>query len=234
MRIEGEQLEVSIDASGERLHRRGWRRDTSEAPLRENLAAAVLWLAEWEPGEALVDPMCGSGTFLIEAATIAAGLPPGRARSFSFEAWPIFDPVLWNRIRGAPRADPVPSRFLGGDIDEEVLHAARANARRAEVERAIELRHSDVSDLVLPPGRRGLVVANPPYGERLRGGGAAWAALGRWLRERAAGWRVALVSPDPGLLRRTGLKLPVVGQFSNGGIPVAVCVGRIGNDNAEE
>lgn len=234
VRIDADQLEVSIDASGDRLHRRGWRRDTSEAPLRENLAAAVLWLAEWAPGETLVDPMCGSGTFVIEAATIAAALPPGRARAFAFERWPVFDAALWAQVRGRARGVAVSTRVVGSDIDEAVLHAARANARRAEVERSVDFRHGDVAELALPPGPPGLIVTNPPYGERIRNSGAAWAALGRWARERAEGWRMAVVCPDPGLLRRAGLRLPVAGQFSNGGIPVAVCVGKIGNQNAEE
>jgi putative N6-adenine-specific DNA methylase len=233
VRMEGDQLEVSIDASGERLHRRGWRRDTSEAPLRENLAAAVLWLAEWEPGEALVDPMCGSGTFAIEAATIAARSPPGRSRSFAFEAWPSFDAALWGQIRGEPMEGPIRTRIAASDLDPEAVKIARANARRAGVESAIDFAVCDVGAAPLT-GRPGLIVANPPYGERLRRADAAWANLGRWLTTHGRGWRVALVSPDAGWLRRAGLTLPAVGGFSNGGIRVTVFCGEIEANKANK
>lgn len=232
VRVESDQIEVSIDATGERLHRRGWRRDTGEAPLRENLAAAVLWLAEWEPGEALVDPMCGSGTFPIEAATIARGLAAGGARSFAFERWPSFDPVEWRAIRAEAGDEPVSTVIVASDRDEGAVRIARSNAARAGVERFVRFDRVDVEAVELPP-HPGLIVVNPPYGERLRDGGA-WAGLGRWLHARASGWRVAIVSPDGGLLRRASLRLPQVASFSNGGIRVGVFVGRIGSADAED
>jgi putative N6-adenine-specific DNA methylase len=227
VRSDGDQVEVSVDASGERLHRRGWRRDVTEAPLRENLAAAVLHLAQWHPGEALVDPMCGSGTFPIEAATIALAQPPGAGRSFAFEGWPSHDRELWARIR-AERGVPVSSpTILGFDLDESAIDAARANARRAHVADRIVLRRAGVDALELPE-TPGLVVVNPPYGARLSGAKAAWRSLGEVLRARAVGWRAALLVPDPALLRATGLVLPRIARFDNGGIDIALHVGPVG------
>jgi putative N6-adenine-specific DNA methylase len=234
VRGEGDRVDVSVDASGERLHRRGWRKDVTEAPLRENLAAAVLHLAEWHPGEALVDPMCGSGTFVVEAATIAAGLPAGGGRSFAFEAWPSHDEALWARIRGerGPAFPPCP--ILGSDIDAAAVRAATANARRAGVADRVSLRTAGVDALTLPmlPQGPGLVVANPPYGARLAGAKAAWRVLGEVLRARAVGWRVALVVPDPALLRLTRLSLPRIARFDNGGLEVALHVGPVGATSA--
>ncbi|MEZ4234602.1 MAG: hypothetical protein R3F59_00235 [Myxococcota bacterium] len=223
VRIDGDRAEVSVDASGERLHRRGWRRDTTEAPLRENLAAAVLALAEWDPSEPLVDPMCGSGTFPIEAATIARGLPPGAGRRFAFEAWPSHDPALWAQIRGEKGPPAGDGPIFGYDIDPSAVDAARANARRAQVAERVTLRVAPAEQLVLPE-RPGLVVCNPPYGARIGGARAAWRALGAALR-RAEGWRVALVVPEPGLLAASGLSIPRIARFDNGGIPVALHVG---------
>lgn len=224
VRIEGEQAELSVDASGELLHRRGWRADVSEAPLRENLAAAVLWLAEWQPGEPLIDPMCGSGTFPIEAATIAAALAPGRARAFAFERWPSHDRAVWDEVRAVPEEPAVPTTILGSDVDPDAIRAAKANARRASVEGDVELRVGDLRS-IQAPGPSGLLVANPPYGERIRNAPAAWEALGELIRTEARGYRVALLCPDPQLLRRARLALPRVASFSNGGIRVGVHIG---------
>lgn len=224
VRIEDDVAELSVDASGELLHRRGWRKDAGEAPLRENLAAACLWLAEWSPGEALLDPMCGSGTFVIEAATIARGLPPGRDRSFAFERWPSHDAGRWNAIRGEHGPAPVPTLIRGSDGDEAAVRAARANARRAGVQ--IELAIGSVSGLE-PPAPTGLVIANPPYGERIGGAVAAWSSLGETLRTRFRGWRVALLAPNANLVQRTGLSLEPVATFPNGGLRVSLWTGEV-------
>jgi putative N6-adenine-specific DNA methylase len=226
VRAEDDEIELSVDASGDRLHQRGWRRDVSEAPLRENLAAAVLGLVDWGPGEALVDPMCGSGTFPIEAATIAWGRPPGADRSFAFERWPSHDRAAWEATRAEPGPPPIPTPIVGGDADAEVIRAARANARRAGVEGQIELRPGDAREIRLP-APTGLVVVNPPWGGRIGDAPAAWRALGELLQERAAAWRVAVLCPDPALLRVAGLQqLPRVSTFSVGGIRIALHAGR--------
>jgi putative N6-adenine-specific DNA methylase len=228
IRIEDDEVEVSVDASGDRLHRRGWRRDIRHAPLRENLAAAVLWVSGWQPGEPLVDPMCGSGTLVIEGATIAAGKAPGDQRGFAFESWPSHDERLWSKVR-SPSGTPIPTQILGSDLDPDAIEAARANARRAGV--TIELATCDIRDLRLPD-RPGTVVVNPPYGERLRHARDSWRALGSWLQDRAVGWRVAALSPDPALARLAGLKGEPVADFRNGGIHVGVYVQTIGAEQS--
>jgi putative N6-adenine-specific DNA methylase len=224
VRIEDDEAEISVDASGELLHRRGWRKDAGEAPLRENLAAACLWLADWAPGEALVDPMCGSGTFVIEAATLARGLPPGRDRTFAFERWPSHEAGRWSTIRSERGAAPVPTVIAGSDRDEGAIRAARANARRAGV--TPELVVASVSELV-PPAPTGLVIANPPYGERVGGAVAAWSSLGETLRARFGGWRVALLGPNANLVHRTGLALEPAVTFPNGGLRVSLWIGDV-------
>jgi putative N6-adenine-specific DNA methylase len=172
--------------------------------------------------------MCGSGTFVIEAATVALGLPPGHARHFALETWPSFDEGLWNDLRAEPIV-PVVARpaLWGSDRDEQAVDAARANARRAGVGDVVHIDVRDVSELD-PPARTGLVVSNPPYGERLKGAEQAWVRLGRTLNERFAGWRAALLVPDRRLLNAARLRLPQVASFSNGGVRVGVHVGTVG------
>ncbi len=225
VRIVDDVVELSVDASGDAHWRRGWRRDIGEAPLRENLAAAVLRLVGWRPGEALVDPMCGSGTFPIEAATIASGRPVGAGRRFALERWPEHDPATLRRVLAGLQRPPTATSLLGADRDEAVLRAARANADRAGVR--VSFVHRAVAELA-PLGAPGLVVANPPWGERIRGADDAWRDLGDALRARFAGWRVALLVPDRRFLKLAGLDLRRVGGFSSGGVRLAVHAGPVG------
>lgn len=227
VRIVDDVVEVSIDASGEALYRRGWRRDVGQAPLRENVAAAVLALAGWDPSEPLVDPMCGSGTFPIEAATIALGLPAGKGRRFAFEAWPEHDPEAWNRFRREPHRRATDTWTWGSDRNERVIRAARSNASRAGVSSKVELEVRDVASLPRPPGPTGLVVCNPPWGERIKGVRAAWRELGHALRDRFGGWRAALLVPRDQCLRDAGLSLPKVASIRISGVRLSVCVGRV-------
>lgn len=226
-RVDGDRIELSIDAAGELLHRRGWRKATAKAPLRENLAAAVLRLAGWTPKEWLVDPMCGSGTFPIEAGQVAEGLYPGARRRFAFEDWPSHDARAWasfQKQRG--RKAPDLAGILGADRAEGALRAARSNLERSGARKVVSLEQRDVRELE-PPAENGLIVCNPPWGIRIGGSSAraAWAALGATVRERFAGWRVALVGPSPDLARATGLRLDQVATFPAGGQRLAVWIG---------
>ena len=227
VRIDGEKAELSVDAAGEHLHRRGWALDRTEAPLRENLAAAVLRGYGWAPGEALVDPMCGSGTFLLEAATVLSGRAPGAQRSFAFQAFPEHDAERWAELQSQLGPLDVDCLLLGSDIDPEAVRAARANTRRAGVADRVSLEVADVADLE-PPDALGWVVTNPPYGQRLSKGKAkrVVGTLGRVLRERFPGWGVALVLP-PGLVGAARLPLQTVLTFKNGGSPVVVAAGVV-------
>lgn len=224
VRVEDDEVEASIDASGDLLHRRGWRLATAKAPLRENLAAAVLRLAGWQPGEPLVDPMCGSGTFAIEAATIAMGIPPGVRRSFAFEHWPGHDAKAWASAQ-AQRSPPLDrmAPILGADRDAGAVEASRGNAGRARVADRIRWSRVPVAELE-PPARAGLVVANPPYGKRVDDAARVYGELGRAFRARWSGWRLALLVPDRRLLGPLGVRMEEVTRFSNGGIPVTLMV----------
>ncbi|MCB9680229.1 MAG: hypothetical protein H6733_02055 [Alphaproteobacteria bacterium] len=223
VRVVDDRATLSIDASGDRLHRRGWRTDAARAPLRENLAAAVLVAAGWKPGERLVDPMCGSGTFPIEAARRAAGLPPRTGWTHAFERWPGHDPKpLKKALSRRPAAVPTP--ILGADRDARALTASTANARRAGVDKGMTLLQAALAELD-PPASTGLLVANPPYGKRVAPAAdieRTWSAYGRVIAERWLGWRVAVVAPDPRLLGRIHPEMRVVLRFVHGGIPVVV------------
>ncbi|MFT6144086.1 MAG: putative N6-adenine-specific DNA methylase [Myxococcota bacterium] len=228
--VEGDTARVTVDSSGELLHKRGWRQATAKAPIRENYAAAILRLAEWGPGEPLLDPMCGSGTFCIEAATIALGRAPGADRPFAFERWPTFDKSLMATLRREAREmDPLDedSVFICGDRDAGAVKATMANAKRAGVLGALSI-DSVSFGMRVPPTDSGLLVCNPPYGERVDGGHTDWSAFARILRDKWKGWRVAVVVPPSAKRSMAFLELEEVASFQTGGIPVRVLVGEVG------
>jgi putative N6-adenine-specific DNA methylase len=226
LRIEDDKAYVGADASGELLHRRGWRLATAKAPLRENLAAAVLRVAGWTGNEPLVDPMCGAGTFAIEAAGYALGHGPGAKREFAFLHWPCVDRGRWNAMGDLPaRGHPV---IIAADREQGAIDATVANAKRAGVTQAIRVVRADIASLE-PPAGPGLIVINPPYGHRIGGTDAAGAyrAIGNALREGWKGWRLAILVADRKYLAPLGLHVEPVTRFSNGGIKVGVFVGVI-------
>ncbi len=207
-RIEDDLCTISVDTTGESLHRRGHKLDVGKAPLRETLAALILRAAGYAGDEPVIDPMCGSGTFVIEAAEIALGLAPGLARGFAFERLATFDPAALTRLRARALPAVEAPRLLGFDRDAGAVEAARANAARAGVGHAATFARQPVGALERPDGPAGLVAVNPPYGTRIgarKALHAVYDTLGRRLSERFAGWRVALVTPDAGLARTTGL-----------------------------
>ena len=197
----------SADASGERLHRRGARIETGAAPLRETLAAGLLALAGWRPDMALVDPMCGAGTIVIEAAMQAMGLAPGGERAFAMERWPLAaDATVASTLTAlrdearagarAPGATP-DAPIIGSDRDARMIESARRNADRAGVSARVTLACRD-ADGARPPAPTGLVITNPPYGHRLgdpRAAARGYRDLGRVLRAHFRGWRAAVVTP---------------------------------------
>jgi len=165
-----DEVTVAIDTSGESLHRRGYRTMTSKAPLTETLAAALILLTPWRPDRILVDPFCGSGTFPIEAAMIAANIAPGMNREFTAEQWTnLIDKKLWYECvqEAEDMIDTtVEVDIQGYDIDGDVIKAARENAKRAGVDHMIHFQQRAVADL-RHPKKYGFVISNPPYGERL-------------------------------------------------------------------
>jgi 23S rRNA (guanine2445-N2)-methyltransferase len=207
--LTADRITLYLDTSGEALFKRGWRRQVTDAPLRENLAAGILRLAGWDPGQPLLDPMCGSGTFLVEAATIALDIAPGLGRRFGFEKLKGFDAATWARLRDAAerrRRRPEPLAIHGSDSDGRAVDASRANVASAGVAAAVTLRRADVLELSAP-APAGVLVANPPYGVRT---GAEqvlaefYPRLGNTLKQRFAGWRAYLFTSDlrlPSLIR---------------------------------
>jgi len=197
-----------LDTSGEPLFKRGWRRSTVEAPLRENLAAGIVLLAGWKGEEPLLDPMCGGGTLLVEAAAIALGAAPGTGRSFGFEKLRSYDAALWQRVRGSPtvaRAKRLPA-LVGSDTDARALDAARKNLAAAGFADQVRLERADILTRSAPAGA-GVMVANPPYGERTGSGeelARFYPRLGDALKQRFAGWRCHIFTADlrlPKLIR---------------------------------
>lgn len=208
LRLERDRVQASVDVGGEPLHRRGWREHTSEAPLREDLARALLVAGGWDPGTPLVDPFGGSGTLVVEAARLARGIAPGADRRFAIERTPLFHAPTWRRVREVAEArvrSSAPAPIVAGDRDARAIAAAAHNAERARVRADVDLRVAPVSELSLVDLRAhaaGALVTNPPYGRRLsasRDLRPLYRALGRRVDELPAGWRVALACTDPKL-----------------------------------
>ena len=225
-RIEDDLCTMSIDTSGEPLHRRGHKTFVGKAPLRETMAAGFLWQMGFDGSQAVVDPMCGSGTIVLEAAEIAAGLVPGRSRDFAFEKLisggseglcPSRSPEYLESKDGGVR-------FFGFDRDDGAIRGARGNAERAGIAGVCRFERQAVSDLMPPEGMApGIVLTNPPYGARIGERKllfAVYGALGATLRARFSGWQVGIVTPDRGLAQATGLTLEPVGPVDHSGTKV--------------
>ncbi len=224
-RIEDDLVTFSLDTSGEPLHRRGHKVAVNKAPLRETMAAMFLRDCGYGGTEPVLDPMCGSGTLVIEAAEIAAGLMPGRSRAFAFESLAGFDAAAWAALKAAAPPRAVAQRFHGSDRDAGAVRMSRENAERAGVAGLCTFACHPIGELVRPEGMPGLVMVNPPYGARIGGNRnllfGLYAALGGVLKDRFAGWRVGLVTSDAGLAKATGLPFGAPGaEIDHGGIRV--------------
>jgi putative N6-adenine-specific DNA methylase len=203
-----------LDTTGEPLFKRGMRMVTGEAPLRENLAAGILRLAGWVPGTPLLDPMCGSGTILLEAAHMAIDIAPGLGRHFAFEKFKHFDGRRWRELlqRSMSQQNPKISQAIyGSDISGDVLKAARANLMAAGLEKIVSLKRANVLE-ISAPAKEGIIVTNPPYGVRLgeqQTLAEFYPKLGDVLKKRFSGWRAYLLSADmrlPKLIRLAASK----------------------------
>ncbi len=226
VRIEDDLCTFSLDTSGAPLHKRGHKQAVNKAPLRETLAALFLRECGFDGSEPVMDPMCGSGTLVIEAAEIAAGLYPGRDRSFAFEQLASFDPAAWHAMRATARPVSPGLRFFGRDRDTGAIAMSRANAARAGVDAFTDFRPGPISDLTPPEGPPGLIIVNPPYGGRVGNKKllfGLYGALGKVLAERFKGWRVGLITSEPSLARATGLPfVPNNPAVSHGGIKISL------------
>ncbi|MBF9048156.1 class I SAM-dependent RNA methyltransferase [Rhodobacterales bacterium LSUCC0031] len=233
-RIEDDLCTISIDTSGEPLHRRGHKTFVGKAPLRETMAAGFLWQMGYDGSQAVVDPMCGSGTIVLEAAEIAAGLLPGRSRDFAFQSLVGGgdEGRCPSRSPGYLENEEAVVRFFGFDRDDGAILGARGNAERAGVAGLCRFARQAVSDLEPPAGvAPGIVLTNPPYGARIGERKllfAVYGALGAALKARFAGWRVGIVTSDKGLAQATGLGLTPLGPIDHSGTKVWLWQGVIG------
>ena len=237
-------LTIAIDLSGESLHRRGYRGGQGAAPLKENLAAAILVRAGWPAiaaaGGAFVDPMCGSGTFPIEAALIAADIAPGLFRErFGFERWKQHDAAAWQALRAAAEArrQPdllTPGRIRGFDRDAVAIRDAEVNAARAGLAKLLFFQRCDLANLPEEQAATGLIAVNPPYGERIGEAEelqALYALLGERLRAGYRGWEAAVFTGNPALGRELGINARRTHRMMNG--PIECRLLRLSIDPSE-
>lgn len=226
VRIENDICTVSLDTSGDLLHRRGYKQAVNVAPMRETMATLFLRQCGFEGNEPVFDPMCGSGTFIIEAAEIAAHLNPGRDRAFAFAQLATFDPEAWARMRGVNPFRVPQARFFGRDRDAGAITMSQANAERAGIAAFTDFQRATISEATPPPGPPGLVIVNPPYGNRLGDRKQLlplYQALGHVLLTRFSGWRVGLVAAEPRLAQATRLPfLPSSPPVPHGGLRVTL------------
>lgn len=222
VRIEDDLVTFSLDTSGESLHKRGHKEAVNKAPIRETLAALFLRACGYEGSEPVYDPMCGSGTFVIEAAEIALGLDAGRSRTFAFQDLASFDLPVFEALRRPPRDTAL--RFFGSDRDAGAIRMSQANATRAGVENQTEFLLKPISDITPPSSEHGLVIVNPPYGGRIGNKKplyGLYAALGERLKTEFSGWRVGVITSEQSLAKATGLPFQPAGPvISHGGIKI--------------
>lgn len=230
-RLQSDYIELSLDSSGELLHRRGWRRESVAAPIRENLAATVLLAAGYAPGMNLIDGMCGSGTFAIEAAHIASDTPPGISanppRAFAFMDWPAFSRPAWEHLCRSTPVSASTSTIIARDIDPAVLRVAGQNAQIAGVANRITFESLDFFNTVAPcpPG---LLVLNPPYGMRLdttRDISAFYRRIATRISSHWTGWRYVIILPDQSLARSWPIHRDSSLKFMHGGLKAIAIVG---------
>jgi putative N6-adenine-specific DNA methylase len=218
--LAAEHATLYIDTSGEPLFKRGWREDKGDAPLKETLAAAMIAASGWDATTPLYDPCCGSGTIAIEAAQVACRIAPGGARRFAFENLLPYEARTWQQLLGEAksqqRAAPVP--VFGSDVAFRMVDFARRNAERARVAEVVNLRGGDALQRMPPSDEPGVMLVNPPYGERIEAAGVAgresaqtdggdfFAQLASHWKAHYAGWTAWVLSPDAKLPSRMRLK----------------------------
>ncbi|ABA89495.1 23S rRNA (2-N-methyl-G2445)-methyltransferase, putative [Syntrophotalea carbinolica DSM 2380] len=226
VRFEDNRCVVSVDSSGPLLHRRGYRHMVGAAPLRETLAAGILMLLDWDARTPLVDPMCGSGTFVVEGALMGMRRAPGTAREFAFMQWPRYRPGLWHvlqtQARSAEQSCLPP--LLGYDRDPDVIDAAAGNASRAGVAAVTQFGKAELGEGRFPE-RPGFIMCNPPYGGRLGRDvrlTGLYRRLGEFYRSSGGVWQGAVLCPVGPLAKSLGEGFDCIGLLNNGGIDVGL------------
>jgi len=210
IRVFNDEVTVSLDSSGTSLHRRGYRIETGLAPINEVLAAGMILLSDWKRDCHFVDPMCGSGTILMEAALIANKIPPGFYRqSFGFEKWKDFDAEAWEKIKDDAIAgqQEFEHMIIGSDISGKMISISRNNIRNARMHKDIDLQASNITDYI-PPAGKGIMITNPPYGERMKVEDvkALYKKIGDTLKKNYAGYDAWIISSDLEAHKFVGLR----------------------------
>lgn len=229
VRLYQDRCTLSLNTSGEHLHKRGYRTHVSTAPLRETLAASILLAQPLATYPLIVDPMCGAGTLLIEAALIATGRAAGLNRAFAFEAFPFFQASKWKRFKAEARAEEVETdiTFLGSDVNVEAISNARANAARAGVAEIIQFEVRDALALELPESSHSLVVSNVPYGERLGSAATVRKLLSEFSSRLATlNTDFAFITHASDWLEHPNLRISDRLSFHNGGLAVQLTSGK--------
>lgn len=226
LHIYRDQAVLSLDSSGESLHKRGYRPILTKAPLNEALAAALVLLTGWDGETAFVDPMCGSGTLPIEACWIALHRPPGLTRRrFGFQGWMDFDVRLWAELRDEARRDVgkrLAAPIIGSDVRRDAVAFSEGNARAAGIGHLLRFEMKDVRDFRPPEGPPGVILCNPPYGERIgeeKELKTIYRALGDVLRQHCLGWRAFVFTGNAALARQIGMPPVEQVHLFNGRIP---------------
>ena len=223
VRISSDICTISLDSSGEGLHKRGYKIATGKAPIRETLAALFLQKMKFDGSQVVYDPMCGSGTIVIEAAEIALGLPAGRRKNFTFMELPSFQENEYEKLTKI-KHKKVNLKFYGSDRDKGAIQNSIKNSKKANVETICQFETSSISGAVPPTQEPGIVLVNPPYGKRVgnrKNLFALYRSLGQTLSEKFVDWQVGIITSDPGLAKATGLKfLDISSTVDNGGIKV--------------
>lgn len=218
-----DSMTMYLDTSGEPLYKRGYRTASVEAPLKENLAAGIILLTEWQPGEVLLDPMCGGGTLLAEAAMMGLNIAPGLGRDFGLQRMADFDAGVWASVRDAALAVRTLDRKLsihGSDLHYREVEYAKQNLRAAGLADAVQVKQASATDL-RAPSAEGVMVTNPPYGERVGEPDdltALYPKLGDWMKQHFAGWRCYYFTGDTELPKGIRLKASKRTPLFNGAI----------------
>ena len=224
LHLANHQAILSVDGSKSSLHKRGYRPAVGIAPIKETLAAGLMRMTEWDGTNNLVDPLCGSGTFLIEAVSILLGIASGIDRSFLFKNWSDFDPFIWDKeLKMAKKMKPLKKKLpkiIGCEIDEIICNYAIENVKKAGLEKYIEIINCPFQELQLPTGL-GLLICNPPYGKRIGNEhelSSLYEQLGEYCKTQASGWDLWLLNGNPKLSKHLGMRANRRFQVNNGAI----------------
>ena len=224
LHLANNQAVLSVDGSNSSLHKRGYRPSVGIAPIKETLAAGLMRMTGWDGTINLVDPLCGSGTFLVEAVSNLLGIPSGKDREFLFKNWPDFDKSIWERelklVKKVTNFNKKLPKIIGCEIDESIAYSASENVRKAGLENYIKIINCPFQQLQLPPGL-GILVCNPPYGKRIGDENRLpilYKQLGEYCKNKASGWDLWLLNGNPKLSKYIGMKANRRFQVNNGSI----------------